>query len=139
MTLQSAQLSHATVLSQGTLLANSTPVFSHLSGAASVASVAVVGVGVRRRWRSRPAWSYCAKDEVGGRVRVRRARWKERRGWKRRGEGCVGALRMLVSGGLRQMSVPGGAVRVVVVDMFGFLERWDGVDEKLLIGTKVVE
>jgi hypothetical protein len=46
---------------------------------------------------------------------------------------------MLVSGGLRQMSVPGGAVRVVVVDMFGFLERWDGVDEKVLIGTEVVE
>jgi len=72
-------------------------------------------------------------------VRVRRARWKERRGWKRRGEGCVGALRMLVFGGLRQMSVPGGAARVVVVDMFGFLERWDGVDEKVLIGTEVVE
>lgn len=105
-----------------------------------MASVAVVGVGVRRRWRSRPAWSYCVKDEVGGRVRVRRARWKERRGWKRRGEGCVGALRMLVSGGLRQISVPGGAVRVVVVvDMFGFLERWGGVDEKVLIGTEVVE
>lgn len=70
---------------------------------------------------------------------MRRARWKERRGWKRRGEGCVGALRMLVSGGLRQMSVPGGAVRavVVVVDMFSFLERWDGVDEKVLFGTEV--
>jgi len=53
-------------------------------------------------------------------------------GWKRRGEGCVGALRMLVSGGLRQMSVPGGAVRAMVVDMFGFLEMWDGVDEKVL-------
>ena len=69
---------------------------------------------------------------------MRRARWKERRGWKRRGEGCVGALRMLVLGGLRQMSVPGSAVRaVVVVDMFSPLERWDEVDEKVLLNEKL--
>ena len=64
------------------------------------------------RCRSRPAWSYWRRRAAGGREKVRRARWKEERGWVGRGEGWVGAEKALWDGGLRQMSVPGGEERV---------------------------
>jgi hypothetical protein len=56
-------------------------------------------------------------------LKVSFARWKVVRGKVGRVEGWVGALKALWEGGLRQMSVPGGAERVkggmvvVVVDV----------------------
>jgi len=55
-------------------------------------------------------------------VNVSLARWKVLRSYVGRDEGCVGALKALWDGGLRHMSVPGGAERekggivVVVVE-----------------------
>ena len=50
--------------------------------------------------------------EVGGRVRDSRARWKSWSECLGRGQGCVGAVKTPMWGGLRQMSVPRGEVRV---------------------------
>lgn len=53
---------------------------------------------------------------------MRRADWKDFKSWVRRGEGCVGAVKALWDGGLRQMSVPGGDERAkgsrVVMEVF---------------------
>lgn len=60
----------------------------------------------------RPAWSNWRSVDGGGSETVRRVRWKRFNGCLRRGEGCVGAVKTLILGGLRQMSVPKGEVIV---------------------------
>jgi len=60
--------------------------------------------------RTRPAWSYWRRVLAGGNVRVRRVRWNDLRGCLRSDDGCVGALKMLIAGGLRHISVTRGEV-----------------------------